>query len=905
MSFVHLRSLQPLAWLQVVWALAIGIGSALGAVDTITRDQIVAYSFFWMGAPTLLVLWRASRDAGVDIESRLVWRDLLLATAAWYVGDVMSTYFDLTSPRYILSTADVAYLAALPLSMRALARFPGLGASPATRMRVQFDVVVACLTVATVFYLFYPLELNVVGAVSWFRDLLNLTFPVGDGMLLVSALLVLRRHTERRSRVVIGLLAGAIATRTLAGLLFARAIIPNPMTSAYVTEAAMLGWYGVLSLAAVRADRLKPAVTDAPRVRYSVEWLPWLCVSLLTAALMWLIQTDQMVPARGVSIGLFALLATVLVRQVFVNRERSTLDRLEIGRDAERRLAALVRHAAELILVVDVDSTIRFVSPSVERVLGRKVDALFGARAFLLAHPDDADAVELLLHRVAKQPDGEESLLCRMNHGAGGWRWVEIVCSNRLEAESIHGIIMNIRDVTERRELEGKLEWQAFHDPMTGLANRVLFADRVAHALSRRERAESNIGVLFIDLDHFKAVNDTFGHQAGDAVLREAARRIQHEVRSSDTVARLGGDEFAVLLEDVDDQECGETAERLLRQLNLPYRINGRDAFAGASIGVAVAEPDTTFEELVGDADVAMYVAKGEGRKRVVRFASSMRERTTERAHLEADLRTALDNGDLQVHYQPQVDLNTGEVLGAEALLRWTHPTRGVIPPSKFVPIAENAGLVVELSQFVLRTACRDAASWKLPGQTPAALHVAVNLSGRHLQDPRVVDDVHSAIQDAGLDPGLLTVEITESVMMNDTQSAIAVLRQLKALNITVAIDDFGTGYSSLSYLQQFPIDVLKIDKSFIDNLGSGDGQDALARAILSLGDALGLATVAEGIETSRQLEELQRLGCLLGQGFLLCRPMPARKFADALESGDLLRLRSEVPRRGTSMHFV
>lgn len=900
-----LTRLRALAWVQLAWALALGVASAFGAIDTVTRDRIVAYTFFGIGLPTLVVLWRASRANGVGEESQLVWRDLLLATGAWYAGDVMSTYFDLTSPRYIVSTADVAYLAALPLAMRALARFPGLGATPATRMRVQFDVVVACLTVATVFYLFYPLELNVVGAVSWFRDLLNLTYPVGDGMLLVSALLVLRRHTDPKSRMVIGLLATAIGIRTLADLLFARAIITDPIVNTFITETAWLAWYGVLTLAASRADQLKPAVTEAPRVRYSVEWLPWLCVSLLTGALVWLIQTDRLVPARGVSIGLFALLATVLVRQVFVNRERSTLDRLEVGRDAEKRLAALVRHAAELILVVDADSTIRFVSPSVERVLGRKMDALMGARAFLLAHPDDADAIELLLLRVAKQSDAEETLLCRMTHGTGGWRWVEIVCSNRLEAESIHGLIMNIRDVTERRELEGKLEWQAFHDPMTGLANRVLFADRVAHALSRRERAECNIGVLFIDLDHFKAINDTFGHQAGDSVLREAARRIQHEIRSSDTVARLGGDEFAVLLEDVNEQDCGDTAERLLRQLNLPYRINGRDAFASASIGVAVAEPGITFEELVGDADVAMYVAKGEGRKRVIRFASSMRERTTERAHIEADLRTALDNGELQVHYQPQVDLNTGEVLGAEALLRWTHPTRGIIPPSKFIPIAEEAGLVVELSQFVLRTACRDAASWKLPGQSHAALHVAVNLSGRHLQDSRVVDDVNSAIQDAGLEPGLLTVEITESVMMNDTQSAIAVLRKLKALNVTVAIDDFGTGYSSLSYLQQFPIDVLKIDKSFIDNLGSGDGQDALARAILSLGDALGLATVAEGIETSRQLEELQRLGCLLGQGFLLCRPMPARKFAEALESGDLQRLRSEVPRRGSALQFV
>jgi EAL domain-containing protein (putative c-di-GMP-specific phosphodiesterase class I) len=290
-----------------------------------------------------------------------------------------------------------------------------------------------------------------------------------------------------------------------------------------------------------------------------------------------------------------------------------------------------------------------------------------------------------------------------------------------------------------------------------------------------------------------------------------------------------------------------------------------------------------------------MYVAKGEGRGRVVVFEASMREQVAERLHLEADLRRAIEQNDLQVHFQPQFDLHTGEVLGAEALVRWMHPIRGMIPPNRFVPIAEQAGLMVEMSRSIMRVACREAAKWRLPSSATPGLHVSVNLSGRHLQDPSVVHDVSSALSESGLDPALLTIEITESVMMHNTQASISVLQELKALGITIAIDDFGTGYSSLSYLQQFPIDILKIDKAFVDKLGSSDSDEALARAILALGDALGLATVAEGVETMRQVEILQQLGCLLGQGFLFSRPLDARAFADMLSSGSLERLAIDV----------
>ena len=342
---------------------------------------------------------------------------------------------------------------------------------------------------------------------------------------------------------------------------------------------------------------------------------------------------------------------------------------------------------------------------------------------------------------------------------------------------------------------------------------------------------------------------------------------------------------------------CSATAERLREELTRPFVLEGREAFIGASIGVTVAQPGVTLESLIRDADVAMYVAKADGRGRVMYFEPSMRDKVADRLQLEADLRRAIDRDELQVHYQPLVDLQTGEILGAEALLRWRHPTRGLITPSVFVPIAEDAGLISEISRRVLRTACRDATTWKSPVPDAPALHVAVNISGRHLQEATVVDDVRAALEESGLDASQLTLELTETVMMQNADEAFTAMRALKALGVTIALDDFGTGYSSLSHLQRFPIDILKIDKSFINELGGGAGDHALTRAILSLGETLGLATVAEGIEDERQLTELRALGCMLGQGFLLSPPLAGPAFARLVAAGEPLhRLPASLP---------
>ena len=441
-----------------------------------------------------------------------------------------------------------------------------------------------------------------------------------------------------------------------------------------------------------------------------------------------------------------------------------------------------------------------------------------------------------------------------------------------------------------------ELVHQAFHDALTGLPNRALFRDRtqqaLARAYNRRRTAPTRVAVLFADLDDFKAVNDSLGHGAGDELLREVAARLTTTLRVEDTIARLGGDEFAILLEDCPDAQAAETtAKRLLAALTAPIRLTAgdRDVVARASIGVALSHgPDDTAENLLRDADAAMYEAKNGGRNRHRVFETDMHERAIERFALEGELRRAIENEELTLDYQPVLELATHRVAAVEALVRWRHPERGIVPPGDFIPTAEETGLIVPLGRWVLQRACRCAKTLQgRPGASPDLI-MSVNLSPRQFHDPGLVDDVRNSIETAGIDPTTLVLEITESILIADLDSTAETLSQLKALGVRLAIDDFGTGYSTLSYLRRFPIDILKLDRQLIE---TGSGPDAkLMKAIVGLGHSLELATVAEGIERPEQEAELRELGCQLGQGFLFARPMNE---ADLLRNLDGQRMTS------------
>lgn len=440
--------------------------------------------------------------------------------------------------------------------------------------------------------------------------------------------------------------------------------------------------------------------------------------------------------------------------------------------------------------------------------------------------------------------------------------------------------------LTDAKTVEDALH-QAFHDTLTELPNRALLVDRLEQGLKRAQRSHQPLAVLFLDLDRFKMVNDSLGHTAGDELLVAVAGRLSECIRPGDTAARFGGDEFAILVEDVEDESAAErVAMRILYSLEAPFDVSGREVFISASIGIAVGRG--TADDPIRDADLAMYRAKAAGKGRYEVFEPRMHAAVMERVELEADLQRAVERGELVLHYQPIVDLETRTIDSVEALLRWRHPDRGLIPPGSFIPLAEETQLMPQLGRWVLAEACLQGARWHAERPAGDRLGVSVNLSGRQLQSPGLVEDVTAALERASLPPGCLTLEITETVLMSDIESTIAKLKQLKSLGVQLAVDDFGTGYSSLQYLRRFPIDVLKVDKAFVDDMDGADADTTLARAIIDLGESFQLQVIAEGIERDEQRRRLLELGCHLGQGFLFTRPVEPADM-DAL-------LRSERP---------
>jgi diguanylate cyclase (GGDEF)-like protein/PAS domain S-box-containing protein len=445
----------------------------------------------------------------------------------------------------------------------------------------------------------------------------------------------------------------------------------------------------------------------------------------------------------------------------------------------------------------------------------------------------------------------------------------------RADDGTVIGVLGVSMDVTERERAEQRLSHMAMHDSLTGLPNRSLFLDRLKHALARAQREKARCCVLFIDLDRFKRINDSLGHRAGDQILLESADRIAHSLRVDDTVARLGGDEFTVLCEGIRDEEQAlRVADKVSEELGHLYELDDGELYITASVGVALSDDSSSPEQLLRDADAAMYRAKSRGRARTELFDEESRSHTVNRLALESALHGAVERDEFRLLYQPKVSLSSGRVVGFEALLRWQHPTRGLLAPEEFIDIAEDSGLIVPIGEWVLNEAATQTAKWSEGREGPPFL-TCVNLSARQFAQPDIVALVGRAIQSSGVDPTALCLEITESVLMEQTPATAATLHDLKAIGVKLAIDDFGTGYSSLGYLQRFRLDFLKVDRSFVEGLGRDPGQTAIVDAVVRLAEALGLGVVAEGVETAEQLRALQALGCDLVQGYLFAYPEP------------------------------
>jgi len=581
----------------------------------------------------------------------------------------------------------------------------------------------------------------------------------------------------------------------------------------------------------------------------------------------------------------FAGSSRLLANQNRRLREQSITEQLLTTdlRRSEERFRSLVRNSADVNVILARDGTIAYESPAVERVLGHRAEDRIGRSALDSVHPEDRLRLRRLFLTVARRPDAEASVELRIKHADGSWRAIDAMIKNLADDPAVGGMVVNYRDVTPRKTLEDELRLRAFHDSLTGLANRALFVDRLEHAITRSKRSRERMAVLFLDLDDFKTINDSLGHGEGDQVLVATAGRLQAGLRAGDTIARMGGDEFAVLLEDTpEDQSPVEVAERLLATLQAPFTHGDRDLFVRASVGVAlIAGRASSAEELLRDADAAMYIAKGRGKNRVVVFEPGMHRAALTRLSLKGDLERALERREFRLVYQPIVDLGSGEIAGAEALLRWHPPSRRSVLPSEFIPLAEETGLIIPLGSWVIDEACREACRWEAEGVRPG-LSINVNVSGRQVAELDFPSVVADSVRRAGLQPERLILEFTENVLIEEGHSEAA-LAELKALGVRLAIDDFGTGFSSLGYLRRFPIDVLKIDGSFVANLGAGRDQRELVRAIVRLGETLHLETVAEGIETGAQAADIRSMGATRGQGYFFAHPVEGSELLELL----------------------
>ena len=541
-------------------------------------------------------------------------------------------------------------------------------------------------------------------------------------------------------------------------------------------------------------------------------------------------------------------------------------------RRSERRFSALVTRSSDIIMVVSADGSIQYASPAFEAVLGYPIGEAQRIHGPALIHPDDIAGLRAAL-AATSSPDATVHQEIRLLSSAGDYLWFEAAMTNLTNDPDVNGIVANIRDITRRKDAEERLAHTALHDSLTGLPNRSLILNRIEQMHARARRQHTPTAALFIDLDNFKDINDTLGHEAGDQLLAGVAARLATALREGDTVGRLGGDEFVVLVEDASLGAGSDmVAERIRDVLATPFQVSASDVPLRVTASIGIAEGDRLEAgELLRDADIALYRAKAAGKDRSATFVPTMHEEINGQRAMEVDLQHALQDHQFFLQYQPTIDLTTGHFNGVEALLRWHHPERGVIQPSGFIRALESSGLIVPVGKWVLHEACRQGVQWHENGHGMA---MSVNVSAIQLEQDRILDDVHGALSTTGFDPGMLILELTESTLMNDVQATLARLNLLKTLGVRLAIDDFGTGYSSLSYLRQFPIDVLKIDKSFVSGMAETKESAAIVHTLVQLGKVLGLTTVAEGVESASQRDRLRAEGVNVGQGFLFSRPL-------------------------------
>ena len=865
-----------LAGLSVAHALA----AELAGAGLVTSGLFAAVALAWRG-------WR-------DRELRRSW--LLLAVAPLAEAFWLATALSPVLRHHALDAqpaGDMGHLIGVPFVIAALLLMPAPNHDRRARVRSAIDVLAAAFAFGVLAYNF---------GVPQGADHLGLIQPA-FGMALGTAVVAVLVRARYDSGLPLGsllLVVGGVVAVAASDALVAFRMSRGAWTAwdAYLVIGAL--GHALLGCGALRLGGRHDTVAvmrTREQIAVMAPILPTIPVAAVVIASI--VTRARLAPMTLVLLG--CLGGSILASAILARLDQLVLSRTLEHRVVERTLAlrthakwfrALVQNSSDVITIVDASGTIRYQTPSVSRVLGYDPATMVGRRFGALLSSEDAARLEAVLVDAALRPRSSQVVEFAMLHSDGHWCETETVVTSLVDDHDIRGLVLNTRDVSERKELERQLTRQAFSDPLTALANRALFRNRVEHAIQERAGQSGQVAVLFLDLDGFKGVNDAQGHAVGDHLLRLVSDRLRHCVAAGDTVARLGGDEFAILIVGTDAERGAiRVADRVRHVLGQPFSLDGREVTLGASTGIAVTDTGTeTAEQILRNADLAMYRAKAAREGGFVRFEPEMHDALLLRVQAEADLRQALGRGQLALHYQPTVNLHTGQVVGVEALIRWYHPTRGLVQPMDFIGLAEETGLVESIGEWAVRECCRQGARWQKYAPANGIFHVAVNVSSRQLT-PQLPLIVRDALAETGMPPGALVIEMTESVLIDRTEEAIEVLRQLKELGTRIAVDDFGTGYSSLSYLTKFPVDILKIDKSFveqlsakidplsgesrIDSAGSTDNVE-LARTIVHLGRSLRLGTVAEGIENREQYNALVAMACDYGQGFLFSRPLPA-----------------------------
>ena len=756
------------------------------------------------------ILAGAAARGSADPAARRTWWLLTAALSVYSVGNLLHSTYWLFGVDPFPSIGDVFFVGFYPLVFAAV-----LTVIRAAAVRVQWARLSLDATILTLGF----------GAFFWFcviaptaaagRDPDLLKYVLAQSyialnciMLLACGVLLMHSGAAPIQRRALLLLTLGFSSMSLADIVWAMSKVNGSYIPGGVSDVIYLSCYVWLAASAREQLRGPPAVRRAPGAFVSalMQGMPYIAMMMSFLVLVYIESSAATSPVNMMTVIIFVLTSLVMVRQGVLSRDDALQRERRAADLVEARYASLIKNASDVIMITGVDGQLQFASPAAERAFAMHPDDLVGRSLADFWADGDRERLATFLAEVAATRGRVVGPIELVVETADRRSTLECVGSNLIDDSAIAGLALNFRDVSERKVLEEQLRKLAFHDPLTLLANRSLFWNRVEHALALAHRSQQHVAVMFLDVDNFKNVNDSLGHDAGDRLLQAAAQRLVKSTRPSDTVARLGGDEFAILLEGIrSETDIERIATPITAAFNRPLLLDGREIDTSASIGVACSQPGDDAEQLLRNADIAMYSAKAAGKARCVLFQPHMQEQLHDRLRLEQDIDLALARNEFFVEFQPVVDLTSRELLGVEALVRWRHPQRGIVMPGAFIPVAEESGRIVELGRQVLLDACTQVRTWSESVAAGAGFRVAINISGRHLQQGNLVADVRNALEMSGLEPGNLVIELTESTIMQNTEVNLERFRELKALGVRLAIDDFGVGYSSLSYLHRFP----------------------------------------------------------------------------------------------------